>query len=157
MKYLAYFLLLLTITSCTVEEGRNDGEVGSIDYTELNEKQITDYLAANNLAAQRTETGLYYSIENPGDGEQPTATSNVTVAYKGYYLNGTIFDQNPEDGITIGLNRVIRGWSEGIPYFKEGGNGTLYIPSHLGYGSYDTNGIPGGSVLIFDIKLLSVN
>jgi FKBP-type peptidyl-prolyl cis-trans isomerase len=40
--------------------------------------------------------------------------------------------------------------------FKEGGSGTLLIPSHLGYGSNDSNGITGGSVLVFDVKLISV-
>ena len=157
MKYSVYLLLFMLITSCNLDSPKNEFNVDPVDYTELNDKQITDYLAANNLEAQKTESGLYYIIENPGDGEQPTATSNVTVAYKGYYLNGTIFDQNPVDGITIGLNQVIKGWTEGIPYFKEGGNGTLFVPAHLGYGSSNNNGIPGGSVLVFDIKLLSVN
>ncbi|ASV32260.1 FKBP-type peptidyl-prolyl cis-trans isomerase [Maribacter cobaltidurans] len=156
MKNITYLLLLVLITSCNLDSG-NEVYIDPVDYTALNDKQITDYLTANDLEAEKTASGLYYTIENPGDGAQPTATSNVTVAYKGYYLNGTVFDQSPEDGITIGLNRVIKGWTEGIPYFKEGGNGTLFIPSHLGYGSYDYNGIPGGSVLIFDIKLLSVN
>ncbi|MEP2059979.1 MAG: FKBP-type peptidyl-prolyl cis-trans isomerase, partial [Maribacter litoralis] len=94
--------------------------------------------------------------ENQGDGAAPTATSNVTVAYKGYFLNGTVFDQS-EEGITIGLDQVISGWTEGIQLFNEGGNGMLLIPAHLGYGSFDYNGIPGGSVLVFDIELLSVN
>tara|TARA_R110001583_G_scaffold25760_6_gene93094 strand:- start:7344 stop:7514 length:171 start_codon:yes stop_codon:yes gene_type:complete len=54
------------------------------------------------------------------------------------------------------LKGVISGWTEGITYFKEGGKGTLWVPAHLGYGNYDTRGIPGGSVLIFDIHLISV-
>ncbi|MFT5602342.1 MAG: FKBP-type peptidyl-prolyl cis-trans isomerase FkpA, partial [Flavobacteriales bacterium] len=47
-------------------------------------------------------------------------------------------------------------WTEGIPYFKEGGSGILLIPSHLGYGKSGTSGIPGNSVLIFDVKLIEV-
>jgi FKBP-type peptidyl-prolyl cis-trans isomerase FkpA len=68
-----------------------------------------------------------------------------------------VFDQSNSAGISFGLNQVIKGWTEGIPYFKTGGNGILLVPAHLGYGSYDSNGIPGGSVLIFDVKLNSVN
>ncbi|MCX6297073.1 MAG: FKBP-type peptidyl-prolyl cis-trans isomerase, partial [Bacteroidetes bacterium] len=60
------------------------------------------------------------------------------------------------EGITFGLNEVIKGWTEGIPYFKKGGKGKLIIPADLGYGSDDYNGIPGNSVLIFDIKLIDV-
>jgi FKBP-type peptidyl-prolyl cis-trans isomerase FkpA len=47
---------------------------------------------------------------------------------------------------------VIRGWTE-VPYFKEGGSGILLVPAHLGYGNSDYSGIPGGSVLIFEVKL----
>lgn len=55
------------------------------------------------------------------------------------------------------MQGVIKGWTEGITYFKEGGEGILLIPSKLGYGSKDRSGIPGGSVLIFDIKLITVH
>ena len=100
---------------------------------------------------------LYYIINEQGTGTQPTAASNVTVAYKGYFTNGNVFDQSKAEGISFGLNQVIKGWTEGIPYFKTGGSGVLLIPSHLGYGSTNNGPIPGGSVLIFDVKLISVN
>ena len=126
-------------------------------YKSKNEKEIITYIADNELEAQKTESGLYYIIEEPGTGEQPTASSNVTVAYKGYFTNNTVFDESDEDGISFPLNGVISGWTEGIPYFKEGGKGKLLIPSHLAYGPYDRNRIPGGSVLIFDVNLIKVN
>lgn len=139
----------------------NDKEINNeplkTDYTVENEKEITDYIAKNNLTAQRTASGLYYVIKEQGTGTQPTATSNVTVAYKGYYSNGTIFDQSTSAGVSFNLYEVIKGWTEGIPYFKAGGNGILLVPSHLGYGPFNYRGIPGGSVLIFDVKLISVN
>ena len=100
---------------------------------------------------------MYYIINEQGTGTQPTAASNVTVAYKGYFTNGNVFDQSKAEGISFGLNQVIKGWTEGIPYFKTGGSGVLLIPSHLGYGSTNNGPIPGGSVLIFDVKLISVN
>ncbi|WP_428229854.1 FKBP-type peptidyl-prolyl cis-trans isomerase [Flavobacterium sp.] len=153
MKYLlsAFFAMTLFI-SCS-----SDKEPQKTDYTVENEKEITDYIAKNKLTATRSDSGLYYIINEPGTGAKPTATSNVTVSYRGYYTNGKIFDQSTAAGISFGLNQVIKGWTEGIPYFKEGGSGALLIPSHLGYGPYDYNGIPGGSVLIFDIKLIKVN
>ena len=105
-----------------------------------------------------TETVTDYTAKNEqGTGTQPTAASNVTVAYKGYFTNGNVFDQSKAEGISFGLNQVIKGWTEGIPYFKTGGSGVLLIPSHLGYGSTNNGPIPGGSVLIFDVKLISVN
>lgn len=156
MKKLLTALFTLTLfISCNSTE--KDTSEPPKDYTEQNEQEIKDYLTKNNLTATRTDSGLYYIITEPGEGAQPTATSKVTVAYKGYYTNGNIFDQSNEDGISFGLNQVIKGWTEGIQLFKEGESGVLLIPAHLGYGSYDYRGIPGGSVLIFDVKLIKVN
>lgn len=152
MKHLITALLALTLfISCSDKEDKQT------DYTAQNEKEITDYIAKNNLTAQRSDSGLYYIINEPGTGKQPTASSNVTVAYKGYFTNGSVFDQGSDKGISFGLNQVIKGWTEGIPYFKTGGSGVLLVPSHLGYGSGGNSRIPGGSVLIFDVKLISVN
>lgn len=154
MKHIlsALIIMILFISCSNDKQGPQ-----KTDYTVENEKEITDYIAKNNLTAQKSDSGLYYVIDEPGDGTQPTATSNVTVAYKGYYTDGEIFDQSKAEGISFGLNQVIKGWTEGIPYFKTGGSGILLVPSHLGYGPYNYSGIPGGSVLIFDVKLISVN
>ena len=153
MKSTLLALISLLFVSCL-----SDNEASKpVDYTVQNEKEIVDYVAKNKLTATKTDSGLYYVINETGDGEQPTATSNVTVAYKGYFTNGNVFDQSNASGISFGLNQVIKGWTEGIPYFKEGGSGILLVPSHLGYGSNDYSSIPGGSVLIFEVKLISVN
>jgi FKBP-type peptidyl-prolyl cis-trans isomerase FkpA len=149
MKYALFALVLMFFTSCSGDK--------EIDYVAKNEKEITEYIAKNNLNAQKSDSGLYYVINEAGTGTQPTASSNVTVAYKGYYTNGSVFDESSSAGISFGLNQVIKGWTEGIPYFKVGGSGILLVPAHLGYGSSDRNGIPGGSVLIFDVKLIKVN
>jgi FKBP-type peptidyl-prolyl cis-trans isomerase FkpA len=149
--FLSLFLVLTICISCSKDNP------APVDFVAQNEKDITEFITLNKLTAQRSDTGLYYVITDPGTGTQPTASSNVTVAYKGTFINGQIFDQSTNAGITVNLNQVIKGWTEGIPHFKTGGSGILLIPSSLGYGSSDYNGIPGGSVLIFDVKLISVN
>ena len=121
------------------------------------EADILQYIEDNNLNATRSNSGLYYVINNEGSGARPTSTSNVTVDYKGYFLDGVVFDESNSNGISFRLNEVIQGWTEGITYFKEGGNGILLVPYNLGYGESGRGSIPGGSVLIFDIRLLSVN
>lgn len=150
MKYLLTSLLALTLfISCSKDEQK--------DYTAQNEKEITDYIAKNKLTAQKTPSGLYYVIDVPGTGVQPTAKSNVTVAYRGTLTDGTVFDQSTSAGISFNLSEVIPGWTEGIPFFKTGGSGILLVPSRLAYGNKGTNGIPGGAVLIFDVKLIKIN
>lgn len=149
MKHILFALALTLFISCSKEK--------EVDYVAKNEQEIIAYIAKNNLTAQKSNSGLYYIINEPGTGEQPTQNSNVTVAYKGYFTNGTVFDESTSEGVSFGLQQVIKGWTEGIPYFKEGGSGILLVPAHLGYGNNDYSSIPGGSVLIFEVKLVSVN
>lgn len=151
MKRILLAITLIIFTSCS----KND--IQTIDYVTKNEQEITDYITTKNLTATRTNSGLYYVITEEGTGAQPAASSNVTVAYKGSFINGQVFDQSTEAGYTTSLQNVIQGWTEGITYFKEGGKGLLLIPAHLGYGNYNYSTIPGGSVLIFEIHLISVN
>jgi FKBP-type peptidyl-prolyl cis-trans isomerase FkpA len=148
MKSFFSMLLLALLISCSKE---------STSIPVQTEDDIIQYIEDNNLDATRSNSGLYYIIENQGTGDRPTSNSNVTVAYKGYFLDGSVFDQSSSEGITFNLQQVISGWTEGIAYFNEGGKGILLVPSNLGYGSKNYNGIPGGSVLVFDIKLLKVN
>ncbi|MCK8140562.1 FKBP-type peptidyl-prolyl cis-trans isomerase [Flavobacterium sp. I-SCBP12n] len=148
MKYTLFALIFMLFISCSKEK--------EVDYTAKNEKEIVAYIAKNKLNAQRSASGLYYVINKPGTGAQPNANSTVTVAYKGYFTDGSPFDESKPEGISFGLQQVIKGWTEGIAYFKEGGSGVLLVPSNLGYGSEGRSGIPGGSVLIFDVKLISV-
>ncbi|EJF99549.1 FKBP-type peptidyl-prolyl cis-trans isomerase [Flavobacterium sp. F52] len=157
MKKLLVALFTLTLFISCANSEKDTPATPPKDYTQENDKEIKDYLTKNNLTATKSESGLYYIINEPGTGAQPTASSKVTVAYKGYFTNGNIFDQSNSSGITFPLSEVIKGWTEGIPYFKEGGSGVLLIPSHLAYGSYPRPGIPAGSVLIFDVKLIKVN
>lgn len=151
MKYSLVALFSMLLLSCSLEDPKVP------DYRTKNDQAINTYLEANDLTAVKSSSGLYYIIDEPGTGDQPTYTSNVTVAYKGYFLNGTVFDESEAEGVSFNLQQVILGWTEGITYFKEGGSGILLVPAHLGYGSYKYNGIPGGSVLVFEIKLISVN
>lgn len=149
-KYVLIVLAFTLLSSCNNSDD-------NIDYKEKNNNEIIAYINKNNLDAQKSDSGLYYVIDELGSGQQPTATSNVTVAYKGYFLDGKTFDQSDANGISFGLHQVIKGWTEGITYFKEGGKGKLLVPSHLAYGNQGRPGIPGGAVLIFDIHLISVN
>jgi FKBP-type peptidyl-prolyl cis-trans isomerase FkpA len=160
MKQLLCALLTITLlVSCGKgkEKEVTVEKEATVDYVTKNDKEITDYIAKNHLTAQKSDSGLYYVITEPGTGTQPTATSNVTVAYKGYFTNGNVFDQSDAKGISFGLDQVVKGWTEGISHLKTGGSGILLVPAHLGYGDQTIGPIPGNSVLVFDVKLISVN
>lgn len=148
MKNYFYLILITLFISCSTDD--------DIDYDAKNEADIVSYISDNDLNATKSDSGLYYVISEQGAGVTPNSNSTVTVAYKGYFLDGRTFDQN-SDGLKLNLQQVIRGWTEGITYFKEGGKGMLLIPSRLGYGDSGRPGIPGGSVLLFDINLLEIH
>ena len=157
MKNILIAFTILLFTACGSDDNNNNNNNNTTDYLTQNEEEIVAYIAANNIDAQKSSTGLYYVIDQLGIGDNPIQTDRVKVSYKGYYTNGSVFDESDEEGVSFNLQNVIIGWVEGISYFKEGGSGKLLVPSHLAYGSNDYNGIPGGSVLIFDIELIYVN
>jgi FKBP-type peptidyl-prolyl cis-trans isomerase FkpA len=123
------------------------------------EQQVKDYLAANSINATKYKSGMYYVILTPGSGGSPSACSTVQVSYSGKLTNGTEFDKSANQ--VFSLQGLIAGWIQGIPLVQRGGSIRLFIPPSLGYGSQpvkDDNGntlIPGGSVLIFDINLVT--
>lgn len=116
-----------------------------------------NYLAANNLTAQTTASGLKYVIEEPGSGGNPAANAQVQVNYKGYFLNGETFDQSSGAPLDISLSNVIQGWQEGIPLFQKGGKGILLIPSYLAYGPSGSRSIQPNTPILFDIELVDFN
>ena len=109
---------------------------------------------------QTTDSGLQYEILQEGDGASPIVTSSVTVHYVGTLVDGTEFDSSVRRGTpaTFPLNRVIPGWTEGLQLMKEGAKYRFTIPPELGYGEGGVPGtIPGGSTLIFEVELITVN
>lgn len=122
---------------------------------DYNDQEISDYINVNNVSAVRTENGMYVSIIEEGEDPKPVSTSTVTVQYRGYFLNGNIFDEG--DNISFPLNGVIQGWTEGLQLIGTGGSMTLFIPSNLAYGSSGQSTIPPNTPLIFDIELKSIN
>jgi FKBP-type peptidyl-prolyl cis-trans isomerase FkpA len=123
---------------------------------EIDLEIIRDYITENNLDAEYTASGLHYVIQTPGFGNHPHSMSNVRVRYTGKFINNSIFDQSGELGATFNLQGVIKGWTEGIPFFREGGEGILILPSKLGYGPNGNSSIPANSVLVFEVKLLEI-
>lgn len=145
MRTLPILLALLVLAGCGKDQFDIDQEI------------IADYVSDNTLAAEKTESGLWYVIQAPGAGARPTLQDEVTVHYKGYLTDGTVFDETGAQPISFPLSNVIRGWQEGIPLFREGGQGLLLIPSDLGYGSRSVGSIPAHSVLVFEVELVRVN
>lgn len=147
-----YLILILTFgyvfSSCTKKVEKQLEEDKDI---------IKSYLLDNNISANCTASGLYYVFEEEGNGDSPSLGSQVLVEYKGYYPDGTVFEENLNNDTYFTLGQLIEGWNEGLQLFKEGGTGTLFIPSGLAYGPSGRGNIGGDAVLFFDMTLVDVD
>ncbi|MGQ7951116.1 FKBP-type peptidyl-prolyl cis-trans isomerase [Providencia huashanensis] len=125
-----------------------------------NEKKGAEYREkyAKEKGVVKTKSGLLYKIEKEGTGTKPKADETVVVHYKGSLIDGTEFDSSytRNEPLTIPLNSVIKGWTEGLVNLKKGGKMQLVIPADLAYGENGVPGIPANSTLVFDVELLDI-
>lgn len=125
-------------------------------------KEGEDFLAANKSkkGVITTASGLQYIVVKEGKGDSPLATSEVKVHYHGTLLDGTVFDssvQKKTPYVTY-LNRVIRGWTEGVQLMKVGAKYTFYVPQELAYGATPRQGgvIKPFMPLVFQLELIEI-
>jgi FKBP-type peptidyl-prolyl cis-trans isomerase FklB len=127
-----------------------------------NQAAAKDFLAHNGheKGVTTTASGLQYKTILPGDKKAPAIvpTDTVTVQYRGKLLDGTEFDSSYTRGTpaTFTVQGVIPGWQEALVLMKPGAKWQLFVPPELAYGASPKPGIPGGSLLVFDVELLSV-
>jgi hypothetical protein len=115
-------------------------------------------IAIKNLATTM-KSGLQYTDLTVGKGDPVPAGATVTVHYTGRLVEGKKFDssRDREQPATFSLERVIRGWQEGIPGMRVGGRRKLIIPPELAYGERGARGvIPPNATLVFDVQVLAI-
>jgi FKBP-type peptidyl-prolyl cis-trans isomerase FklB len=127
-----------------------------------NKAAAQEFLAHNGHEknVKTTASGLQYKVLVPGDAKAAPLlpTDEVTVNYRGKLLDGTEFDSSYAHGspATFKINGVIKGWQEALVLMKPGAKWQLFVPPELAYDASPRPGIPAGSLLIFDVDLLSV-
>lgn len=111
--------------------------------------------------AKRTYTGLRYIILKPGDvaGPSPEKGMEVSVLYKGMLIDGTIFDQSPNENsplkMRLGRGGLIEGWEQAIQKMHKGEKWLLIIPPEMAYGARGRPpSIKRNATLVFEMELV---
>ncbi len=101
--------------------------------------------------------GVFARAIESGDGPTPSRNSVVGVFYQGELSTGYVFDSVMEQAYpeTLRLSEVIEGWQIALRQMRVGDRWIVYIPAEKGYGERTMDDIPGGSALIFYIKVVS--
>ncbi|PLX99130.1 MAG: hypothetical protein C0623_10185 [Desulfuromonas sp.] len=137
------------------------------------QQEVMDGMAATNLAegtafleengkrsgVVTTDSGLQYEVLVEGNGASPKKTDNVSVDYRGMFIDGTEFDSSYKRGepANFSVEGIIPGWTEALQMMKEGGKWKLFVPADLAYG---TRGAPPviepNKTLIFEVELKEI-
>lgn len=106
----------------------------------------------------KTASGLVFETVKEGTGRSPKLTDKVRVLYKGRLADGTVFDSTDNEGpIEFDVNRLVKGFTEGLLLMREGGQYRLFIPASLGYGERGAGGvIPPNAALDFEVTLIEI-
>ena len=127
------------------------------------ENQIKDVIAG----CDKTSNGIYYQILSDGKGSKIGKGKKVTVEYRGYLVNGQLFDaskgmhpqgHDPLDFVT-GAGQMIPGFDQMVQDMAVGETRKMVIPPELAYGSRGVPqaGIEGGAYICFDVKVTKAN
>lgn len=156
-------LIILSLSSCL----KDDSEAKIAE----EKKILADYILANNITVQPTESGLYYIETLAGTGDSVAVDDWMEIKYtarlvSNYQVVMTSDMQIAKDnniylaGTYYGPTRLVQGQirpialNEGISKMREGGKARLIFPSDIGLGGQASGNVPAYSSLIFDIELV---
>lgn len=145
-RILLLFLLTSALLGCSTY---NEDEIDSFD------QQIQNYLKKKGIDCQRSNSGLYYLILEPGKGIPIKYTDRISFTYKGEFLDGKIFD-NETKPAEFEVRQLIGAWKEIMVELKPGGKAFLVAPPQLGYGDRELDDIPANSILVYNLEVHEV-
>ena len=127
------------------------------NYKEQNKQYLTNKAAEEGVT--QTSQGVLYEVLQKGMGDKANIRSIVSVYYKGMLIDGSVFDDNTQQGYpdAFRLADLITGWQIALTQMCAGDKWRIYVPAEVGYGAMSMAGIPKHSTLIFEIELVGVS
>jgi peptidylprolyl isomerase len=135
------------------------GESTSVTENTVEEATFASSLGVNLGESTKTANGAYYRDIVVGTGATVTSGQTLAVRYTGWLANGTQFDTNVGNPnpltFKLGAGQVILGFDEALVGAHVGSQRQIIVPPSLGYGPYDYGPIPGNSVIVFKVEVIS--
>lgn len=102
--------------------------------------------------------GLQYQILKKGDGKTPRLKDKVACNYRATFLDGTEFNGSYKrnEPTTVPVKGLIKGLSEALQLMPAGSKGQLFVPPQLVHGERSVCGTGPNAVVLFEVKLLSI-
>jgi FKBP-type peptidyl-prolyl cis-trans isomerase FkpA len=127
----------------------------------IDEKAIIQYTAKSGIPYKKTYSGIWYHIEQQGEGDFAVKDDVVSIQYIGKHLDGKTFGSSAQDGrnfeFPVGGKVAIRALDEVMLLLKKGAKAKFVIPSYLAYGATGWGDkVPPHTPLIFEIDFMDI-
>jgi FKBP-type peptidyl-prolyl cis-trans isomerase len=156
----AYIIKVLKVQN--KEEAENDKNQVIFDQRKKDEKAIAEYVAKNKLTnLKKTYSGIWYTMENEGEGENAQKGDVVALKYVGKFLDGTVFGSSDDDGrlfeFPVAEKFAIEALDEMLVLMKKGSKCTFITPCYLAYKEQGMAKIvPPNTPLVFEIEYVEI-
>jgi len=178
-KYL--FVITITLALCSLMACKDQKATGTVVSTSESsqEEKDTPYMEGNKnimrreneemqmfikrygWEMQRTPTGLYIEILDPGKGDLFRENDRVMMEYRTFLLSGEQVYCSDSSGVKVFLvnrSEEIDALHETAQLLRPGARARLVIPSYLGYGvAGDGDRIQGLQPFVMEIRILDQN
>jgi FKBP-type peptidyl-prolyl cis-trans isomerase FkpA len=143
-----------------------DREKASLVNLPAEKEAVKKFMSENKIEGyQETPSGAFVKIIEPGTGNIIDSGNYISVRYRGSLFNGAVFDGNMDAdtyskgpfSFTVNVDRMAKGFTEGVRMLRKGSVAKIYIPASLAYGSGgNPPSIGPNENIMFDIKIEDV-
>jgi len=162
------WLGLLVMGGCGQNKQRNNHpkiskeELLRVNRSLVNKDEIVikTYLQVRNQRMTKTQTGLWYHLDEPQNTNKVKKDQVVTIHYQIQLLDSTVCYSSQVNGpksFKVGQGGVESGLEEGILLMGLGDKAQFMMPPHLAHGLIgDSEKIPARSILYYEVEVIDV-
>lgn len=121
--------------------------------------ELVDYISENGIIELPQESGLYFILLNKSKGRLAENGEMCQIYFKVQTLEGTeLFDNFNKEPMDVELGKEFdtQGLMEGLSMLPLGGKARLIVPSNIGIGETEREGVQPFTTLIYEVQLLQI-